>query len=104
MLTVYATYRNSDMTEGKGPMVLDKVFTDESDAQAYVDLQPGVMGRRPSDGWQNVKHGDWQVRPFQIMEHLDDGEEYERKQLIASANSKLTNAERKALGLPPLDS
>lgn len=101
-MQVWATYRNQDMTEGRGPMVLDKVFMEESDAHAYINQQDGVMGRKPSDfgavgGWQNTQMGDWQVKPLYIMEHLDDGVEYQRAQLLERAYSKLTKAEKAAI-------
>lgn len=99
MMQVWATYRNLDMTEGKGPMVLDKVFMEERDAHEYVDGQEGVMGRKPDPGvgWQNSMMGDWQVKPLYIMEHLADGEAYQRAQLLERAYSKLTRQEKDAI-------
>lgn len=101
-MTVFATYRNADMIEGKGPMVMDKVFIDETDAHAYINQQAGVHGRKPSDfgavgGWQNTQMGDWQVRPLYILEHLEDSHEYVQQQLVKNAWAKLAPAERKAL-------
>ena len=97
MFTVYATYRNADMTEGKGPMVMDKIFLDERDAHDYINQQDGVMGRKPEHGWQNSNSGDWQVKPIQIFEHLLDSEEYVRQQNIKAAYQKLTPAEKAAI-------
>jgi hypothetical protein len=97
MYTVYATYRNSDMNEGRGPMVMDKVFTEERDAQEYINQQPGVFGRHPEHGWQNSGLSDWTVKSLIILEHLEDGEEYARQQTLERAYSKLTPKERSVL-------
>lgn len=78
-------------------MVLDKVFVNEYDAQTYIDEQTGVMGRKPQEGWENSPMDDWQVKPLEILEHLEDGEEYERKQAVDRAFSKLTPFEMKAV-------
>lgn len=96
-MQVWATYKNADMTEGKGPMVMDKVFLERKDADEYLLQQEGVFGRRPSPelGWQGM--GDWKVEPLFIMEHLQDGVDYERARLLERAYSKLTDAEKKAI-------
>lgn len=97
MFIVYATYRNSDMTEGRGPMVMDKVFIDEKDATDYINQQDGVMGRKPDHGWQNANMGDWQVRPLTVLEHLLDGVEYVRQENVKAAYQKLSGAEKAAI-------
>lgn len=97
MFTVFGTYKNSDMTEGKGPMVLDKVFFEEADANSYILEQSGVMGRKPEHGlgWQRM--GDWEVKPIVVLESLADGEEYVRSRNLERAFSKLTESEQEAL-------
>lgn len=101
MYTVYATYKNADDTEGRGPMVLDKIFFEKHDAYEYINQQSGVMGRTlvalRRDSWDGL--GDWEVKPLQIMQHLQDGEEYERQKARESGLAKLTGDERRALGL-----
>lgn len=68
--TVYLIYRNSDMTEGRGPMILNNKpsgFFNLQDANDYIDQQPGVMGLRSK--WSEVKSGgDWEVRPVEIID------------------------------------
>lgn len=62
-MIVYCVYRNSDMTEGRGPDVLDQIFLNRSDAVKYMDAQPGCMGRRMK--WSESKSaGDWHLREF----------------------------------------
>lgn len=97
MMQVWATYKNEDMTEGKGPMVMDKVFLEEKDAHEYINQQPGIGGRKAQYGWQNNNWGDWQVKPLFIMEHLEDGEDYARRMLLERAYSKLTTQEKAAI-------
>lgn len=66
-MTVYGVYRNTDMTEGRGPMVLDRLFLYEEMAQMYADSQLGVMGYKPKGGsWAKIPHAEWQVRPLGV--------------------------------------
>lgn len=99
MFIVWSTYRNLDMTEGRGPMVLDKVFSKEEDANEYVMQQDGVMGRKPADfgndSWEGM--GEWQVRPTTVLESLQEEVEYERESALQSGLAKLTQAERRAV-------
>jgi hypothetical protein len=99
MITVWATYRNADMTEGKGPMVLDKVFLHENDAHTYISGQRGIMGRTPQQfgktGWENM--GDWKVEPLPVLDGLDESGEYDREMAVRRAYSKLTQEERDAI-------
>ncbi len=44
---VFAVYRNSDMTEGRGPMVLDSLWWEWAEAVDYINGRRGVMGREP---------------------------------------------------------
>jgi hypothetical protein len=47
IVTVYGVWKNSDMTEGRGPMVLDRLFITEERAWEYANGSLGVMGRKP---------------------------------------------------------
>lgn len=62
--TCYVVFKNSDMTEGRGPMVFDSVWLDAEKAAEYIDKQPGVMGRTAK--WSEEKYGDWEIRPIKI--------------------------------------
>lgn len=99
MMTVWATYHNSDMTEGRGPMVLDKVFTQEEDAHAYTMTQDGVMGRNPKDfgntSWEGI--GDWKVEPIHVLDGLDDALAYDEERNLRKAYQKLTADELAAI-------
>lgn len=100
MYDVYGAYRYADMNEGRGPMVLDRVFSKAADAQTYINKQRGVQGRvAPEHGWQNSEMGDWQVKPIHVLAHPDDSEEYENERIRRFALSKLSPIERRLLGL-----
>ncbi len=94
---VYAIFKNSDTTEGRGPMVLDSIFANRTAAVEYADAQPGIMGRRGK--WSEEKYGDWEIREmplFSLAEQKNAAVIAEQK---ARALSKLTPFERKLLGL-----
>ncbi len=97
MKTVYATYYNADMTEGRGPMVLDKIFTNRVDANAYIDTKFGVMGR--PGPWSNQKYGDWTVQEHRLFDSLDDAAKDHDREVRKRALGKLTDEERKVLGI-----
>lgn len=65
---VYGVYHNADMTEGRGPFVLDRIYRDEDAAWAYADQQPGVFDRSNRGSWRDRDiwpyGGDWIVKPL----------------------------------------
>ena len=85
--TVFLAQRNSDMTEGRGPMVTIAAFTTEKDATLAAKGQ-GVMGV-----------GDGEVRSLKVYgsfsEYLTDKNDALRVQAL----KKLTPEEKRALGL-----
>jgi hypothetical protein len=98
MILVWATYRNGDMIEGRGPMLLDKVFMEEADAHTYINGQEGVFGRKaPEEGWHASRMGDWEVKPLHILESLEDLEHQTFNTNLERAYEKLTDAERQAI-------
>lgn len=71
-MIVYLIFKNSDMTEGRGPMVLSKIMHDQCEAIAFALQQPGVMGIKGRQNTCNKKvsyyvpgtllvEGDWEV-------------------------------------------
>lgn len=92
-MEIFLTFRNADMTEGRGPDVPDKAFLHLKDAAGYIDDKPGVMGRRQK--WSEIPHGDWNIRSLLVHEGPFDPQAEARKQALA----KLTMEERVLLGL-----
>jgi len=54
MRKVIVVYRNQDMTEGRGPMVFDSVFSSMELACAYVNTKIGMA--RPPNGMTNSEY------------------------------------------------
>lgn len=67
---VYLVYRNSDTTEGRGPMVLDSVWKTRNLAEDYMDTKPGIMGRHAR--WSQDKYGDWTVQEQPVRDEPYD--------------------------------
>lgn len=64
-MKIYLVYENSDMCEGRGPMIIHAAFTSFEEAAAYMDYRPGVMGRR--EKWSIKKHGDWEIKEIETF-------------------------------------
>lgn len=75
-MKVYLARRNADMTEGRGPMLIDLCFLHRDDAVKYIDNQSGVMGRRFK--WSEQKYGDWDIVELDVMESLKDAVQEKR--------------------------
>jgi len=65
-MKVYLTFKNADMTEGRGPMLPDRCFLKRTDAERYIDSMPGVMGMRAK--WSKQKYGDWAIQEIIVEE------------------------------------
>lgn len=93
-LYIYLTLRQSDTTEGRGPMVADIAFTTREAAQEHVAGKTGVWGFRGS--WQAlVQGGHWDIKEIPVY----DSAPSEIDELREKALAKLSIAERVALGL-----
>lgn len=80
MKQVFVVFKNSDMTEGRGPMVIDSIFESYEKACDYMNTKDGVMGRSGTynntvtghigEGWQDKQSwpygGDWQVKTYEV--------------------------------------
>lgn len=69
-MKIYAVYRNNDMTEGRGAMILDSIYTTRELAAEYADSKAGVMGRRKK--WSAISCGDWEIREHEVLDDLPD--------------------------------
>ena len=97
MNTIFAVYRNSDMTEGRGPMIIDSLWSDLQEAKKYIDIQPGIQGRMAK--WSTMKHGDWYIEELKVYNTSDQKNKEDNEIIRVRALNKLTDKERKVLGL-----
>ena len=74
-MTIYQVLRNADMTEGRGPMLLDKAFTTYPAAYNYVQTKFGVMGTEQylspayPNPKSNVEHfNGYDIVPVEVVE------------------------------------
>ena len=66
--TIYLVKKNSDMTEGRGPMVVEAAYEDEEAAWAHANEHAGVMGRKPRGGdWRQCGISDWTVEALKVI-------------------------------------
>lgn len=94
---IYCVFRNSDFTEGRGPMVLDSIWNNYEEAAKYIDNQPGIQGKKAK--WSQSLYGDWEIKKMPIFQHIEDKQAIDNALLKQKALAKLTIEERKVLGL-----
>lgn len=95
---VWVVKRNVDMTEGRGPMVLDSIWVDNKvEVAKYIDCQEGVMGRRAK--WSEMDHGDWTMERVELKNSYAKEFSKHMEKVRKKALQKLTDEEREALGL-----
>lgn len=96
MTTVAIVLKNADFTEGRGPMVFDKVFDTVEHAEAYIATQPGIYGSKQGKGaygWNGYDVMRCEVYGGENWKEIMD------KQLREEALKKLSPEERRVLGL-----
>lgn len=86
-MIIYLAQVNSDSTEGRGAMVTIGAFLSESNTRVAVRGK-GVMGI-----------GNGEVKPLQVFDGLDAWRSEQEEEIKSRALRKLTNEERRVLGL-----
>lgn len=99
MKTIYGCYYNADMTEGRGPDILDVSFENKKDAEQYIDDKPGIMGRKSEKGWSKEKYGDWNIKEIIVYSSIKEAKGIKKDKLKQQALDKLSDAEKEVLGL-----
>jgi hypothetical protein len=97
MFTICEISKNSDETEGRGPMKPIKYIKDRDEAIKYIEAQPDAWGRERE--WKGDRYGDFQLGTIPVFESLAEIEDYEPVDLKSQALAKLTPEEKRALGL-----
>jgi hypothetical protein len=88
---VYVVRKNSDMTEGRGPMLAESIFTNKPAAEEYVASQPGIMGYKDGSGWD--------IKEMPLFLSAEQREQTNLAEQKAKALAKLTPFERNLLGV-----
>lgn len=70
MKSIYIVKANSDMTEGRGPMIAIAHFDDEDKAIEFVKTKRGIMGRGPGGA-------DHEVVRVNLVEREDEPSRYD---------------------------
>jgi hypothetical protein len=89
MFHIYAALQNADLTEGRGPMIPRAHFTMENDCNAFLLTLDGIFGSRQGLECECVT----------VYEKLLECPDYREEVVRAQALSKLTEEEKKILGL-----
>lgn len=89
MQNIYVVRQNSDMTEGRGAMIPKIAFTTAVDAN---EASKGMHAYREDDGMADVV-------AFPLYSSIHDFNENNDKAVKAKALAKLTDYEKKILGL-----
>lgn len=102
MQKVFLVLKNSDFTEGRGPMIAHLLFETREDAHKYVMDQPGIYGSVQMHGTYggDGHYNGYEVKEMFVMKY-EEQEEFQKQQTIAAALKKLTAEEKLALGLAP---
>jgi hypothetical protein len=93
MAEVYIVMKNSDMEEGRGPMLIDCVFSSLVEATAWAE------GRYDYYGFGAVRQGWANIRTEHVFESVQEASDRSTRRLRQQALAKLSEAERKALGV-----
>lgn len=96
-MEVVVVKKNADFTEGRGPMLVDKIFDSMEAAEAYIAEQPGIYGSKQGKS----RYGEWNGYSTTVMlvygreNWKEIAEEQERQEAL----KKLTAREKELLGL-----
>lgn len=65
-MLVYVVLKNADFTEGRGPMVFNKIFANQEDAKQYA-----FDNLNPYGNPDPIRQGFAQIVPAQVVEAYD---------------------------------
>lgn len=97
MITIYNVYVNSDLTEGRGPMVFKAAFENKEDAEkAANEFDPYcVKGNKP----QGLKSGWADIRVSSLFKDYQEYKNNSDEEIKKRALAKLTDYEKELLNL-----
>ncbi len=97
-MTFFEVLGHTDTTEGRGPMMVVARFTKKNHAHLCIKSKEYskycVMGYQSPNDINNVRG-----TTINVLESFDEFEDYKLENIRKTALSKLTEKEKKALGL-----
>lgn len=100
---VFVVMKNADFTEGRGPMLLHKIFKTGPAAVSYIQKQSGIFGSKQHIDYG--KHGyyaygnGYYVEETVVFDTAEDAEQSNIDKEVEQAMRKLTDREKNLLGL-----
>lgn len=102
MEKIYIVFKNADFVEGRGPMQFHMAFSDGEEAIKYVKVKPGIFGlqkvERNKYGLFACANG-YEINEVYLYDTVSSYEEIQNQEKIRNALNKLTEEEKKLLGL-----
>lgn len=94
MESVFAVLKNADFTEGRGPMLLHKIFSSYEAASDYIMAQPGIYGSKQGIDISLSKVNDWwyngyQVKQMDVLDSFDVGKLASARREIKELKARL---------------
>lgn len=100
-MKVYVVRKNADFTEGRGPMLLHKIFSDAPLARAYVERQKGIYGspqglNKHYEEDDEYHYNGYSIQGVKVLDSLISDEEKEKleseKQKLARRIAEINEA------------
>jgi hypothetical protein len=96
---IYCVLMNADFTEGRGPMLLHKVFDTRDAAHRYIMSQAGIFGSEQKYDKKYDSYNGYDIKELPVYTEADKPEEMAREERRQKALAKLSQSDREALGL-----
>lgn len=100
MTAVYVVMRNSDFTEGRGPMVMDSLWMNAKDAVRYAESIEPYGAKMEMGKYGAFAYGQFlEIKLQEVMDSYEDMTQKKENELREKALAKLSDKEKKVLGL-----
>jgi len=93
-MKVYVVLKNADFTEGRGPMLLDKVFVTMELARKYVMSKDGICGSKQDynprvSSKSDEYYNGYQIKTVEVLEYYNNEEIEKKKKKIEELKKEL---------------
>lgn len=105
--SIFVVLRNADFTEGRGPMLIDTIFSTGPEAIKYVEAQQGIFGSKQKVDYQNSRlsrglyatASGYEIVEYKVLDTVQEKAASDKAVARQKALDKLTPKERTLLGL-----